>query len=410
MAYVVPPLLAFVLGFIGLTQVSEAGLVGASSTVTAAAGSETGSNQRVAAALERIARAEDATIVRVVADRSAPTIRRVALVTDAPASRGESWLRDGYADFSSAMTTDVRPMADLDQFDPTGTYDVFGDERARRATIDALTGVGYDVTSERTPLLRRVGIADGVNGALGLIAALTLGSSVLCLMGTVGSPRRCAVRRLHGRGTASILLVELAETRTALLIVAIAAPCAAIGLAFHNGLADVMTFGAAVAILCAALLAPLIATHAVGTLVACRRPMAEALRAHGHLGRSWSRSKEHASRRSSCSSRRRSTSSGPSPSFDQAALSATCGPPGKRSSFGSPRTHAQWTRNRTGTGSASSRDVLSTTETRFSQHLSRCPRGTAGAWHPRCSWTPATCSCRTSARRTALVSPTLAEA
>lgn len=121
MAYVVPPLLAFVLVFIGLTQVSEAGLVGASSTVTAAAGSETGSNQRVAAALERIARAEDATIVRVVADRSAPTIRRVALVTDAPASRGESWLRDGYADFSSAMTTGVRPMADLDQFDPTGT-------------------------------------------------------------------------------------------------------------------------------------------------------------------------------------------------------------------------------------------------------------------------------------------------
>jgi hypothetical protein len=278
MAYVVPPLLAFVLGFIGLTQVSEAGLVGASSTVTAAAGNETGSNKRVAAALERIARAEDATIARVVADRSAPTVRRVALVTDAPASRGESWLRDGYADFSSAMTTDVRPMADLDQFDPTGTYDVFGDERARRATVVALTGVGYDVTSERTPLLRRVGIADGINGALGLIAVLTLGSSVLCLMGTVGSPRRCAVRRLHGRGTASILLAELAETRTALLIVAIATPCAAIGLAFHNGLADVMTFGVAVAILCGALLAPLVATHAVGTLVACRRPMAEALR------------------------------------------------------------------------------------------------------------------------------------
>lgn len=278
LAYVVPPVLAFVLGFIGVTQISEAGVIGASSVVTTTAGPDTGSNQRVAAALDRVSRAEGATIVRVVADRAAPTTRRVALVTDAPASRGESWLRHGYADFANAVTTRVRPMKDLDQFDPTGTYDVFGDDRARRATVDALTEVGYTVTSERVPLLRRVGVIDSVKGTLGLIATLTLGASALCLLGTIGSPRRCAVRKLHGRGTASILLTELAEARTALLVVAIGAPCAAIGLGIHNGLADVTTFGAAVAILCGALLAPVVAAHVIGTIVACRRPMLEALR------------------------------------------------------------------------------------------------------------------------------------
>lgn len=277
-AYIVPPVLAFVLGFIGVTQVSEAGLVGASSVVTATPGDQTGSNQRVAAALDRVSRVENATIVRVVADRAAPTRRRVALVTDAPGSRGESWLHDGYADFASAMTTRVRPMKDLDQFDPTGTYDVFGDDRARRATVAALTEVGYAVTSERVPLLRRVGVIDGVGRALGLIATLTLGSSALCLMGTIGSPRRCAVRRLHGRGTASILLSELAEARVTLLVIVIGAPCAAIWLGIRNGLAEATTFGTAFAILCGALLAPVAAAHIVGTVVACRRPMVDALR------------------------------------------------------------------------------------------------------------------------------------
>ncbi|OII22198.1 hypothetical protein BIV03_13545 [Curtobacterium sp. MCBA15_016] len=278
LAYVVPPVLALVLAFIGVTQVGEAGLIGASSTVTATAGPETGSNQRVAAALDRVARVADATIVRVVADRAAPTTRRVALVTDAPASRGERWLQDGYADFSRSMTTHVRPMQDLDQFDPTGTYDVFGDDRARRAAVQALTEVGYAVTSERVPLLQRVGVVDGVDRTAGLIVTLTLGCSTLCVMGTSGSLRRSAVRRLHGRSTASIVRSELAEARTSVLAIVIAAPCAAIWLWMHNGLADVTTFGTAFVILCGALLAPVAVAHALGTIGACRVPMVDALR------------------------------------------------------------------------------------------------------------------------------------
>lgn len=187
LAYFVPPLLASVLGFIGLAQVSEAGIVGASSVVTAAAGAETRSNQRVAIALEQVAEAEHATIARVVADREAPTTRRVALVTDAPSSRGAGWLLDGYEDFTRSMVTTVRPMSELDQFDPTGSYSVFGDDDARRAVVSALADAGYEVSEERVPLLQRIGVTDGLDQTLALVGALVSGCVALCLMTTVGA-------------------------------------------------------------------------------------------------------------------------------------------------------------------------------------------------------------------------------
>jgi hypothetical protein len=278
LAYCVPPLLAFVLGFIGLVQVSEAGIVGASSVVTAAAGAETGSNQRVANALEQVAEAEHATIARVVADREAPTTRRVALVTDAPSSRGAGWLLDGYGDFTRSMATTVRPMSDLDQFDPTGSYSVFGDDDAQRAVVAALADAGYEVSVERVPFLQRVGAADGLDQTLAVVGALVSGCVVLCLMTTVGAPRRSAVRRLHGGTTAAIVIQELRELRTAVLVTAIGVPVAAIGLWFYNGLGSAATLAAAISLFCAGLLVPIVVAHTIGTVVACRQPLAGALR------------------------------------------------------------------------------------------------------------------------------------
>jgi hypothetical protein len=278
LAYFVPPLLASVLGFIGLVQVSEAGIVGASSVVTAAAGAETRSNQRVAIALEQVAEAEHATIARVVADREAPTTRRVALVTDAPSSRGAGWLRDGYEDFTRSMVTTVRPMSELDQFDPTGSYSVFGDDDARRAVVTALEDAGYEASVERVPLLLRIGVTDGLDQTLALVGALTSGCVVLCLMTTVGAPRRSAVRRLHGDTTASILVQELAELRTTVLVIVIGAPVAATGLWLYNGLASAAPLAAAISVFCVGLLAPVIVAHAIGTVAACRQPLAGALR------------------------------------------------------------------------------------------------------------------------------------
>ena len=71
-AYAIPPLLGLLLGFLGLVQVSEDGLVGVSSVVTAASETGVASNARLARSLERVANDHDATIARVVADPRQP--------------------------------------------------------------------------------------------------------------------------------------------------------------------------------------------------------------------------------------------------------------------------------------------------------------------------------------------------
>lgn len=278
LAYAVPPILAVVLSFIGIVQVSETGIIGASAIVTAVPGSAPTSNAGVAAALEQVARANGATIVRVVADRAAPTTRRTALVTNSPETEGARWLDDGYPDFTRSMTTTVRPMAALDAFDPAGPYDVLGDERARQATVDALASAGYDVTSEGVPLAERLGVSDGLDGTWTLVGALGLGSIVLCFVGTIGSPRRTAVRRLHGHNVLSIVAAELSAARTSLLVAAAGVPVLAVGLWFYNRLAFAAWLGIAAVLCCALLLVPVIVAHATGAVLACRRPIADSLR------------------------------------------------------------------------------------------------------------------------------------
>jgi hypothetical protein len=278
LAYVVPPVLAVVLGFLGCLQVSQAGVVGVSSVVTTAADSGSVSSGRVAASLERVARAHDATVVRTVADRSAPTSRRTVLVTGAPGTRGAAWLQHGYRQFDTSITTTVRSMAALDRYDPSGAYEVIGDEQARRATERALVADGFDTTSETLAFLARIGVTEGVEGTVGLVGALMLGCVTLCLVGTIGAPRRTAVQGLHGRNTWSVVLTEVAEVRATFAVVAVIGPVVALFLWFHNGLAAWTTFTASAAVFCAALLVPVVVSHALGTVIVSRRPIAATLR------------------------------------------------------------------------------------------------------------------------------------
>jgi hypothetical protein len=278
LAYVIPPLLAVVLAFLGATRLSESGVVGVSAVVTAAAERGTTSNGRIAASLEDVARRHQATVVRTVADRSAPTTRRTALVTAAPGTDGAEWLQDGYADFSPTVRTAVRPMAALDRYDPTGSYEVIGDDGARRATAAALRAAGFTTSSETVPVLDRLGIAGGIQGTSGLVGCLVLGCATLCLVGTIGSPRRTAVRGLHGRSAWAIVCSESSEVRTTVLVALVGAPVVGLVLWCHNGLAAWTTFATSAAVFVAALLIPVVAVHVVGTLIAARRPIAATLR------------------------------------------------------------------------------------------------------------------------------------
>ncbi len=278
LAYAIPPVLAFVLAFVGLTVADETSVVGATSSVTVSLGGAARSNRIIAGAITRVAEEHHATVVRMVADRADPDGRRTALVTDAPGTLGEQWLRDGYPDFSSAVSTRVRPMADLDRVDPTGTYELFGDDAARRSLVRAFASVGYGARTESIPLLARLGIGETVDGTAGLVGILVLGSATACLVATVGSPRRCAVRRLHGHSTARILRQELGALRTSATVVLVGAPLAGVGIWIINGAAQWPALVAASALLCAALLTPVLLAHATGVLLACRRPLVDSLR------------------------------------------------------------------------------------------------------------------------------------
>ncbi|PZF15481.1 hypothetical protein DEJ25_01775 [Curtobacterium sp. MCPF17_011] len=278
LAYVIPPLLAVVLAFLGMLRLSDSGVVGVSSVVTAAAGTGTTSNGRIAVSLEDVARRHHATIVRTVADRSAPTTRRTALVTAAPGTDGAGWLRDGYPDFSRTVRTAVRPMAALDRYDPTGSYEVIGDHGAERVTAAALRGAGFTTSSETVPVLDRIGVTGGVQGTSQLTGTLVLGCVALCFVGTIGAPRRTAVRRLHGRSAGAIVCAELSEVRATLTVVLVGVPVVGLLLWFHNGLTSWETFAMSAAVFTTALLVPVVAAHVVGTLIAVRRPIAATLR------------------------------------------------------------------------------------------------------------------------------------
>jgi hypothetical protein len=278
LAYVIPPLLAVVLAFLGMVRLSESGVVGVSSVVTAAAETGNAPNHRIASSLEDVARRHHATIVRTVADRSAPTVRRTVLVTAAPGSDGAEWLRDGYADFARTVSTTVRPMSALDRYDPAGSYEVIGGGGVTLATAAALQSAGFTTSSQNFSLADRLGLTGGVQGTAGLVGSLVLGCASLCLIGTMGAPRRIALRGLHGRSAAAVLFVELLEVRTTVIVVIIGAPVVGLFLWLHNGLASWTTFATSAAVFCAALLVPVIAAHAVGTVIACRRPIAATLR------------------------------------------------------------------------------------------------------------------------------------
>ena len=277
-AYAIPPILAFLLACIGLAVVSEAGVVGASSTVTAVAGSTPASNGRVADALREAAEQTDSTIVRTIADRERPGSRRTALVTDVPGTAGHAWLRDGYTDFRPGIETRVRPITALVDHDPVGTYDVFGDPGARLAVTAALAEVGYEATSVTTSFPDRVGLGAGPAGTAGLVAALCSGCVALCLVDTLGSPRRTAVRRTHGWSRGAVLRSELAEVRVAGSVVLVGVPVVLLGLWLTGRTTWAPTLAVSSGAIGAVLLVPVVLAHVTGSVLAYRRPMTTALR------------------------------------------------------------------------------------------------------------------------------------
>ena len=154
---------------------------------------------------------------------------------------------------------------------------------------------GFSVTVESRPVSAQLGITGGLNGNWALIASVLLGCGTLCLLGTIGAPRRAAVHRLNGRSAASVVLIELTEIRVAPAVLAAVTPLVAIMLWSYNRFAALPVLASSVAAFCLVLLLPIVAVHIAGTVMACRVPIATAIRG--------TRPSEHPRRRRSGRSR-----------------------------------------------------------------------------------------------------------
>lgn len=277
-AYAVAPLVACVIAFLGLFQADQSGVLGSSTSITAVGGAGSDNNARLASSLEHTARASGGTLVREVADRASPSTKRTLLVTGAPGSAGAEWLERGYPDFTRSMRTSVRPMSDLDRYDASAVYRVFGGQGPTRAFEDALREARFSVTATAEPSVLRLAISSGFGDLTGLVVIVSLGCAVLCLVSTAGAPRRFAVRHVAGHSRLVAAFLDLTAMRWSVVAAAaLVLPVAGL-LALYNGFARPTGFAGVGAVAWGVLVAPIVLTHLLGATIACRVPPATALR------------------------------------------------------------------------------------------------------------------------------------
>ncbi|ROS74050.1 hypothetical protein EDF24_3058 [Curtobacterium sp. PhB130] len=277
-AYAVAPLVACVIAFLGLFQADQTGVLGASTSITAVGGAGSDNNARLAASLEETAGASIGTLVREVADRSSPSTERTLLVTGAPGSVGAEWLERGYPDFTRSMTTSVRPMSDLDRYDASAEYQVFGGQRSTSAFEHTLRDARFSVTTVAIPSVFERAMGSGFGDLVGLVVIVSLGCAVLCLVSTAGAPRRFAVRRVAGRGRIAAVFLDLTAARWSVVAAGVLVVPVGASLAVYNGFARPVEFALTGVVAWGILVAPILLGHLVGAGIASRVPPSIAIR------------------------------------------------------------------------------------------------------------------------------------
>lgn len=277
-AYAIPSLVAIVLAFLVMIQLDQRGVLGPRILLTVSETGDSRSNERIVSALDRVARDTGATLIRVVADRSSPTTRRTLLTTTEPGSVGAAWATHGYRDFDPSIRTSVEPVSQLVRFDPTGDYEVVGTRRdAERFTI-AFRHVGYEVAAHAVPSLPRLALETGAQSAMGLIGIAGLASSALCVAGTLGNPRRTAVRSLWGGSWRRHALAESKAGRAGLTASVCFAAAAMGALMPFNGLIQSSEFATVALLFWGTSLVPTLVAHTICCVIAARLPVPSGLR------------------------------------------------------------------------------------------------------------------------------------
>ncbi|MEU9334918.1 hypothetical protein AB0D49_17380 [Streptomyces sp. NPDC048290] len=254
---------AAVLAFLFVRELDEDEVLGNSAVIFVFDSDDSTSGAQVARSISSFAEEHGVSVAREVPDLREPDGRRHLYMAAGEDPSGVSaWLNEGYPAFSSTLSTDVHPIADIGQRDPRGHYYVFGPPEAADLLVAELSGLGLRADVSH-PLSYGELATTYTNSVMYwsfwviALAAVTLtGASVLL------SARTYGILRLQGFSLVGILVRDL---RQLLVPWAVAlGTVVAVALAFlglYNGFAWLSLFGALAAILAGLLLLLVLSTH-----------------------------------------------------------------------------------------------------------------------------------------------------
>ncbi|GAA3300277.1 hypothetical protein [Streptomyces cinereospinus] len=190
--------------------------------------------------------------------------RHLYLVDGDPSVPGEAWLRDGYPDFSRAVSTEVHPFGRLTDHTLLGQYEVFSDPDKAVTLAAFLQSKGAVAAPNERWTVRT--LSDGYGGSGFTDAWLMTGLLVVTLTGAgvLLSTRAYGVGRLQGLSGGQLLMRDLRQTaRFWALTAAAVSVTAIVGLTVFNGLAGFARYALAVLVIAAPLLLATLAAHAL---------------------------------------------------------------------------------------------------------------------------------------------------
>lgn len=129
-----------------LSALDYRGPLGVQGTVQIYESAETSQHTDTVSILLRLARENNVNLVKYMDDVRDPGSKRIMYIARGNATIDSGyWIQKGYPDFTSAMTTDVHPLEDIQGQESNGLYFVFGDKGATERIASAIRERGYEV-------------------------------------------------------------------------------------------------------------------------------------------------------------------------------------------------------------------------------------------------------------------------
>lgn len=278
-AYIVPIVVAQLFAFFTMFEIDQDRIIGPTSIMKVSETADSAPSAAVTAMVLRVSAQTGSGIAREVTDARDPNRHRTLVVTTSDTtSLPGRWSVDGYHDFDPSMRTSVVAMSESGSSDPRGYYSLFGAHGVESALADGFRDLGYEVTAAPSESLLDLSLGTITGSGSAAAASLVLLVVVLAAAGSLGSPRRAALRRMSGASGVTVCVRAAREVGRhagpwfATLLVGAAL------LASYNGLAQHGTYLSVFSVLWVAFTVPVILTHVICTLLLRHQQIALAVR------------------------------------------------------------------------------------------------------------------------------------